>query len=31
MIHESRLLQMRGTRHEGVVLHGEYLATKQMQ
>ena len=31
IIHESRLLQMRGARHEGVVLHCECLVTKQIQ
>jgi len=28
IIHESRLLQMRDTRHEGVVLHCECLVAK---
>jgi hypothetical protein len=31
MIHKSRLLQMRGTGCEAVVLHREYPVTKQMQ
>jgi hypothetical protein len=31
IIHESSLLQMRGTRYEGVILHCECLVTKQMQ
>jgi len=30
MIHKSRLLQMRGTGCEAVVLHREYPVTKQM-
>jgi len=31
IIHKSRLLQMRGTGCEAVVLHREYPVTKQMQ
>jgi len=31
LIHDSRLLQMQGTGHEGVVLHCECAVTKQMQ
>jgi len=31
IIHESSLLQMRGTRHDAVVFHCECLVTKQMQ
>ncbi len=30
IIHESRLLQMRGAVHEAVVYHREWAATKQM-
>jgi hypothetical protein len=31
IIHESRLRQMQGTRHEDVVFHFECLVTKQMK
>ena len=31
IIHESRLLQMRGTGYEAVVLHRKCPVTKQMQ
>jgi hypothetical protein len=31
IIHESRLLQMRGVVHEAVVYHREWATTKQVQ